>query len=61
MSRVGLVERWKKPKRFKVREYHRCEKCGRAKGYMREFKICRICFRELAHQGVLPGVTKSSW
>jgi small subunit ribosomal protein S14 len=61
MSRKGLIERWKKTKRFKVREYHRCEKCGRAKGYIRAFKICRICFRELAHQGVLPGVTKSSW
>lgn len=61
MSRKGLIERWKKQKRFKGRNYNRCEKCGRPQGYMRKFKICRICFRELAHKGVLPGVTKSSW
>ena len=61
MSRKGLVERWKKTKKFQVREYNRCHKCGRSKGYMRKFKICRICFRELAHQGFLPGVTKASW
>ena len=39
----------------------KCERCGRDSGYMRKFKICRICFRELAHQGVLPGVRKASW
>jgi len=61
MSRKSLIERWSKKKRFKVREYNRCERCGRDSGYMRKFKICRICFRELAHQGVLPGVRKASW
>lgn len=50
----------KKP-RFKTRVYNRCSRCGRNGGYMRKFDICRICFRELASQGLLPGVTKSSW
>ncbi|PJA40624.1 type Z 30S ribosomal protein S14 [candidate division WWE3 bacterium CG_4_9_14_3_um_filter_34_6] len=61
MSRKGLIERWKKAKKFKVREYHRCERCGRSKGFLRKFKVCRICFRELAHEGMLPGVRKASW
>ena len=50
----------KKPK-FKSREVRRCWRCGRKRGYMRKFELCRICFRELANRGELPGVTKSSW
>ena len=61
MARKGLIERWLKPKKFKVREYNRCLKCGRSGGYMRKFKMCRICMRGLAHDGVLPGVRKASW
>ena len=61
MSRKGLIERWKKKKRFNVREYNRCERCGRPHGFIRKFKICRICLRELVHQGVVPGVRKASW
>jgi len=61
MARKASVEKWKKKKRYEVREYNRCHRCGRSKGYMRKFKLCRICFRELAHQGVLPGVRKASW
>lgn len=61
MAKKSLVEKWKSKKKYKVREYNRCERCGRSKGYMRKFKICRICFRELAHQGVLPGVRKAGW
>jgi len=61
MPKKSSIEKWKKPKKYEVREYHRCEKCGRSKGYMRKFKLCRICFRELAHTGVLPGVRKASW
>lgn len=61
MAKKSLVEKWKKVKKFKVREYHRCERCKRSRGYMRKFKICRICFRELAHAGLLPGVRKASW
>ncbi len=50
----------KKPK-FPTRIYHRCKLCGRRHGYMRFFGICRICFRELAINGEMPGITKSSW
>ena len=44
-----------------ARAYTRCERCGRPRGYLRKFKLCRICFRELALQGRIPGVVKSSW
>ncbi len=49
-----------KPK-YPVRKHSRCSICGRPRGFMRKFGICRICFRRMAHEGVLPGVTKSSW
>ncbi|MBD3366094.1 type Z 30S ribosomal protein S14 [candidate division WWE3 bacterium] len=61
MAKKALLEKHKKPRKFKVREYNRCEICGNPRGYMRRFKICRKCFRELAHKGVLPGVKKASW
>jgi small subunit ribosomal protein S14 len=47
--------------KFKVRAYHRCQRCGRRRAYIRKFMICRICFRELASQGLIPGVIKASW
>jgi small subunit ribosomal protein S14 len=50
----------KKPK-YKVREYSRCARCGRPRAVYRRFGLCRLCFREMAHQGEIPGVTKSSW
>lgn len=50
----------RKPK-FSTRVVRRCWKCGRRRGYMRDFKLCRICFRELASKGEMPGVKKSSW
>lgn len=49
-----------KPK-YRVRHRNRCRVCGRPRGYLRKFALCRICFRELSLQGYLPGVTKSSW
>ena len=49
-----------KPK-FSARAYNRCPRCGRARAYMRKFDMCRICFRELASSGLLPGVRKASW
>lgn len=55
-----MVKAMKKPK-FKVRGYNRCPICGRVRGYIRRFGICRICFRNLASQGQIPGVIKSSW
>ncbi len=50
----------KKPK-FGVRQHNRCKRCGRARGYVRKFHLCRICFREMALNGEIPGVRKSSW
>ena len=50
----------KKPK-FNVRQSNRCKRCGRPRAYMRRFGLCRICFRELALAGEIPGVTKASW
>lgn len=47
--------------KFKTREYTRCRRCGRARSVYRKFGVCRICLRELAHQGFIPGMTKSSW
>jgi small subunit ribosomal protein S14 len=55
-----LRNRKKKPK-FKVRRVNRCSICGRSRGYIRYFGLCRICLREQAHKGVLPGVRKASW
>ena len=61
MARKSWINRMKKPQRFPVREYCRCELCGRRRSYMRKFKICRICFRMLASNGLIPGVRKASW
>ena len=60
MAKKSMIEREKKRK-FKVRLRNRCSRCGRPRGYMRRFGLCRICFRELANDGVIPGVVKSSW
>jgi small subunit ribosomal protein S14 len=56
-----MIAKAKRPQRFKVRTYHRCFVCGRPRAFMRRFGLCRICFRERALLGELPGVTKSSW
>jgi small subunit ribosomal protein S14 len=61
MAKKSLIEKSNKTQKFKVRQYHRCQLCGRPRGYIRKFQICRICFRKLASSGELPGVTKSSW
>jgi small subunit ribosomal protein S14 len=56
-----MIEKVKRPAKFKVRIYNRCKICGRPRGYLRKFGMCRICFRTLALRGQIPGVTKSSW
>jgi small subunit ribosomal protein S14 len=61
LAKQCLIEKARKKPKFPVRAYKRCNICGRAHGYMRRFGLCRICFRELSHQGLIPGVTKSSW
>mgnify|MGYP003340807446 CR=1 FL=1 len=61
MAKTALkVKAARKPK-FKVRGYTRCQRCGRPKAVYRKFGICRICFRNMALKGLLPGVKKSSW
>jgi small subunit ribosomal protein S14 len=61
MARKALVEKAKKQPVFSTRKVSRCSQCGRPRAYMREFGLCRICFRELATKGELPGVNKASW
>mgnify|MGYP002348173795 FL=1 len=61
MARQALIAKAKKTPKFSTRVVHRCWRCGRNRGYMRDFGLCRICFRELANNGDLPGITKSSW
>jgi len=48
-------------RKYKVRVHNRCQRCGRPRGYIRRFKLCRICFRNLALEGKIPGVVKASW
>lgn len=61
MAKKALINKQQQQQRFKVREYTRCSRCGRARAVYRSFMLCRICLRELAHAGELPGVTKASW
>lgn len=60
MARKSKIEHWKKPKRFKVRHKNRCYRCGRPRAYIRFVGLCRICFREMALLGQLPGIRKAS-
>lgn len=61
MARKALIEKQKKETKYKTRKYNRCFICGRPRGYFRKFGLCRICLRKLAHEGKIPGLTKSSW
>ncbi|MDP8228878.1 MAG: type Z 30S ribosomal protein S14 [Candidatus Electryoneaceae bacterium] len=61
MAKKALIAKQKRKPKFKVRAYNRCHRCGRQRAYMRDFGLCRICFRQLALDGMIPGVTKASW
>ncbi|MBU0469360.1 MAG: type Z 30S ribosomal protein S14 [Candidatus Omnitrophica bacterium] len=61
MAKKGLIIKSKRPPKFSTRQHNRCQLCGRPKGYLRRFGVCRICFRELAWKGEIPGVKKASW
>ena len=61
MARKALIEKQKRKPKFKVRAGSRCQRCGRSRAYLRDFGLCRICFRELALSGMIPGVRKASW
>lgn len=61
MAKRSKVVSASKPKKFKVQEYTRCQRCGRPHSVYSKFKLCRICLRELAYKGEIPGMKKSSW
>jgi small subunit ribosomal protein S14 len=61
MAKTSLRVKQQRPQKFRVRNYSRCSRCGRPRAVFRKFGLCRICLRDLAHQGVIPGMTKSSW
>ncbi len=61
MAKKADIVKATRPSKFAVRAHNRCKLCGRPRAYMRKFGVCRICFRELASTGKLPGVVKSSW
>lgn len=61
MARLGLKIKARRKPKFAVRAYTRCELCGRSRAVYRKFKICRVCFRDLANEGRIPGVRKASW
>lgn len=61
MAKKALIEKSKREPKFPVRERNRCKLCGRPRSYMRLFMMCRICFRQNALKGFLPGVKKTSW
>ncbi len=61
MAKKSQIAKSKREPKFSVRASNRCFKCGRKRAYMRDFGLCRICFREMANEGLIPGVKKSSW
>ena len=61
MAKTSMKVKQQRPQKYKVRQYTRCERCERPHSVIRKLKLCRICFRELAYKGEIPGVKKSSW
>jgi len=61
MAKKSQIKRAEKTPKFKSRVVRRCFRCGRRRGYIRDFGLCRICFREMANKGEIPGIKKASW
>ncbi|MCD6417383.1 type Z 30S ribosomal protein S14 [bacterium] len=61
MAKKSMIEKSKRKPKFKVRQHNRCQRCGRPRGYYRDFDLCRICLRELANSGEIVGIKKASW
>jgi len=61
VAKKALIAKAKRAPKFSARQYNRCRQCGRPRAFMRKFGLCRICFRELASSGQIPGVIKASW
>jgi small subunit ribosomal protein S14 len=61
LAKKCLINKALRPAKFSARAYRRCKRCGRPRAFMRRFQLCRICFREMASSGLIPGVVKASW
>lgn len=61
MAKKALRIKANRKQKYKVRSYTRCARCGRPRAVFRRFGLCRLCFREMAHRGEIPGITKASW
>jgi small subunit ribosomal protein S14 len=61
MTTKARINRWLKKPKYSTKKVNFCFKCGRARGYLKEFGVCRICFRQMAHKGEVPGLKKASW
>jgi len=61
MAKKALRNKAERKPKFKVRQYTRCKRCGRPRAVYRRFGLCRLCFRDMAHNGEIPGITKASW
>jgi ribosomal protein S14 len=61
LAKKSLIAKAARTQKYKTRQYTRCNRCGRPRAVYKKFGLCRICLRELAHEGVIPGMTKSSW
>ena len=61
MAKKSLIEKSKRTPKYPTRKVNRCFRCGRRRAYMRDFGLCRLCFRELALKGEIPGIKKASW
>ena len=61
MAKKSMIAKAKRKAKFRVRAYSRCSICGRPKSFIRDFGICRICFRKMSNEGLIPGIRKSSW
>jgi small subunit ribosomal protein S14 len=61
LARKAMMEKFNRAPKFAIRKKNRCKICGRPRGYLRRFEMCRICFRKNANEGLIPGVIKASW
>jgi len=61
LATKAWMEKTKRTPKFEVRRKHRCRICGRSRAYLRQFAMCRMCFRHQAHRGLIPGIKKASW
>ena len=61
MAKKSMIIKQQRPAKFSSRQYNRCKLCGRPHAYLRNYGVCRVCFRELAYNGQIPGVKKASW